>query len=88
VTTSSPTARAATIADGSYPGSRPLYIYIKKQHIGVIPGLQQYLKALIEAAAPGGALSRRGLIPLGADLYGAQLRATDDLPLLVKDGLK
>ena len=81
-------ATAATIADGSYPGSRPLYIYIKKQHIGVIPGLQQYLKALIEAAAPGGALSQRGLIPLGADIYATQLKATDDLPLLVKDGLK
>lgn len=81
-------ATAASIADGSYPGSRPLYIYIKKQHIGVIPGLQQYLKALIEAAAPGGALPQRGLIPLGADLYATQLRATDELPLLVKDGLK
>lgn len=81
-------ATAATIADGSYPGSRPLYIYIKKRHIGVIPGLQQYVKALIEAAAPNGTLSQRGLIPLGADLYAASLAAVDDLPLLVKDGLK
>ena len=81
-------ATAATIADGSYPGSRPLYIYIKKRHIGVIPGLQQYVKALIEAAAPNGTLSQRGLIPLGADLYATSLAAVDSLPLLLKDGLK
>lgn len=81
-------ATAATIADGSYPGSRPLYIYIKKRHIGVIPGLQQYVKALIEAAAPGGTLSERGLIPLGSDLYATALAAVDSLPLLTKDDLQ
>ena len=80
-------ATAASIADGSYPGSRPLYVYIKKRHIGVIPGLQQYVKALIEAAAPGGTLSERGLIPLGGELYASALAAVDSLPLLTKDDL-
>src|SRR5690606_27648478 len=32
-----------TIADGSYPVSRPLYFYVKKGHIGVIPGIKEYL---------------------------------------------
>ena len=80
-------ATAATVADGSYPGSRPLYIYVKKAHIGVIPGLQQYLDAFIRAAAAGGALESRGLIPLGADLYATSLRTVTDLPLLTADQL-
>ena len=31
------------IADGDYPISRPLYFYVKKQHIGTIPGIAEYL---------------------------------------------
>ena len=80
-------ATAATIADGSYPGSRPLFIYVKRAHIGVIPGLQQYLNAFIAAAAPGGSLSRRGMIPLDADLYAASQGAVRDLPLLTAEQL-
>lgn len=33
-----------TILDGSYPVSRPLFFYVKKQHYGFIPGLEQYVK--------------------------------------------
>ena len=32
-----------TIADGSYKVSRPLFFYVKKEHIGVIPGLQEFV---------------------------------------------
>ena len=31
------------IADGAYPVSRPLYFYVKKAHVGVIPGIKEYL---------------------------------------------
>ncbi len=81
-------ATAATIADGSYPGSRPLFIYVKKSHIGVIPGLQAYLQMFVDSAAAGGPLSRRGLIPLGAELYAASQSAVRDLPLLTADQLR
>ena len=81
-------ATTATVADGSYPGSRPLYIYVKRAHIGVIPGLQQYLQTFLRAAAANGPLSERGLIPLGSDLYAASLRATDELPLLTREQLQ
>lgn len=33
-----------TIADGSYTVSRPLFFYVKKEHIGFIPGLEQFVK--------------------------------------------
>ena len=35
---------ADTIADGSYTVSRPLYFYAKKEHIGLIPGMEEYIK--------------------------------------------
>ncbi len=54
------------IADGSYPVSRPLFFYVKSAHIGVIPGLAEYVDIFTSDAAvgPDGFLSDRGLIPL------------------------
>ena len=54
------------IADGSYPVSRPLYFYVKKAHIGVIPGIEGFLREFTHERAWGedGYLSDRGLIPL------------------------
>jgi phosphate transport system substrate-binding protein len=59
-----PTAQA--IADGSYPLARSLFIYVKKAHIGVTPGLQQFLIEFTSEAAvgQGGYLQDRGLVPL------------------------
>ncbi|MGI9259560.1 MAG: phosphate ABC transporter substrate-binding protein, partial [Gammaproteobacteria bacterium] len=50
----------------SYPVSRPLYIYVKKAHVGVIPGIEDFLAEFTSDAAWGefGYLSDRGLIPL------------------------
>ncbi len=56
----------ATISDGSYPLARSLYIYVKKAHIGVTPGLQEFLIEFTSEAAvgQGGYLQDRGLVPL------------------------
>jgi len=58
-----------SIADGSYPVSRPLYFYVKKAHVDVIPGLREYLKEFTSERAWGdeGYLADRGLIPMPAD---------------------
>ncbi|RZJ39752.1 MAG: phosphate ABC transporter substrate-binding protein, partial [Brevundimonas sp.] len=66
-----------TIADGSYPLSRSLFIYVKKQNIGVTPGLLTFVQEFLSegAAARGGYLQDRGLIPLPEDRLQAQ-RAT------------
>ncbi|WP_442955054.1 substrate-binding domain-containing protein [Parasphingorhabdus sp.] len=50
------------IASGEYPGARPLYIYVKKQHVGVIPGLGEYVLEFINAGARDGYLVKAGLI--------------------------
>ena len=54
------------IQDGSYPISRPLYFYVKKQHIGVIPGVAEFVKTFThkKAIGPRGYLTDLGLIPL------------------------
>ena len=54
------------IADGDYPVSRPLFFYVKKAHVDVIPGLKAYLREFTSERAWGdeGYLSDRGLIPL------------------------
>lgn len=52
----------AAIASGSYPGSRPLYLYVKKAHLGAIPGLHDLLKLYAANWGAGGPLVKRGLI--------------------------
>jgi phosphate transport system substrate-binding protein len=54
------------IANGKYPLSRPLFFYVKKAHVGVIPGIKEYLAEFTSEKAWGkdGYLSEKGLIPL------------------------
>ncbi|MEQ8896696.1 MAG: substrate-binding domain-containing protein [Roseovarius sp.] len=53
-----------SIASCEYPVSRPLFFYVKKAHIGVIPGLKEYAQFFTadEIAGPGGPLSNYGLV--------------------------
>ncbi len=54
------------IADGAYPVSRPLYFYVKKAHVGAVPGIQEYLAEFTCEKAWGeeGYLTDKGLIPM------------------------
>jgi phosphate transport system substrate-binding protein len=54
------------IADYSYAVSRPLYFYVKKAHIGKIPGIKEYIDEFMSDKASGdeGYLVDRGLIPM------------------------
>ena len=54
------------IASGKYKGSRPLFVYVKKQHVGVVPGLDKFIAEYVSEKAMGkeGYLSRKGLVPL------------------------
>lgn len=54
------------IADGKYPVSRPLFFYVKKAHVDVIPGMKGYLNEFTSEKAWGvdGYLSEKGMIPM------------------------
>lgn len=54
-----------TIASGEYPVSRPLFFYIKKAHIGAIPGLKEYASFFVsdQVAGDNGPLANYGLVP-------------------------
>jgi phosphate transport system substrate-binding protein len=56
------------IASGKYPLSRPIFFYVKKAHVGVIPGIKEYLTEFTSEKSWGkdGYLSEKGLIPLPA----------------------
>lgn len=58
-----------SIADGDYPVSRPLYFYVKKAHVGVIPGIAEFLAEFTSEKSWGdeGYLTDKGMIPLGEE---------------------
>ncbi|MGE0845006.1 MAG: PstS family phosphate ABC transporter substrate-binding protein [Flavobacteriaceae bacterium] len=68
-TMSGVTPSVETVAKGEYPVSRPLFFYIKKAHIGVIPGLKEYAEFFVSdrMAGPDGPLAEYGLVPAPED---------------------
>jgi phosphate transport system substrate-binding protein len=54
------------IASGKYKGSRLLYVYLKKQHVGLVPGLDKFAAEYVSPKAIGedGYLSKKGLVTL------------------------
>ncbi len=70
-----------TIADGSYPVSRPLYFYVKGQHVGTVPGIAEYLAEFTSEGSIGedGYLADKGMIPLPADARAEVAAAATEL---------
>ena len=79
-----------TIADGSYKASRPLFVYFKKQHVGVIPGLAEFAAEYVSDAATGedGYLGDKGLVPLPTDMHEKTAAAIAAMETLKGDELK
>ncbi len=77
------------IASDKYPVARSLFFYVKKAHVGVIPGIQDYVEEFSSAAAmgPNGYLKSVGLIvPTRDALMDLQDKAAN-MPNLAKDEL-
>ena len=51
-----------SISDFSYPGARPLYIYVKKAHIAPIKGLSEFVNEWTSAWGPDGYLKEKGMV--------------------------
>lgn len=77
------------IADGAYPVSRTMFYYIKKAHVGVIPGIMEYVAEFISEEASGeeGYLVDKGLIPLPEDAFAANAESIDALTVITEDDL-
>jgi len=54
------------IASYEYPGARPLFFYVKKEHVGVIPGVKEFINEFVsdKALSSDGYLFPAGLVPL------------------------
>ncbi|MBS0374780.1 MAG: substrate-binding domain-containing protein [Proteobacteria bacterium] len=74
-------ASLETISSGQYPISRPLFIYVKKSHVGVIPGLAEFVQEFVSDKAGGkeGYLVDKGLVPAPAKELKAQQAAAKAL---------
>jgi phosphate transport system substrate-binding protein len=66
-----------TVASGEYPVSRPLFFYVKGEHIGVIPGLAEFTEYFLSegVSGAGGILEAAGLIPQPAEKTAEVLAA-------------
>lgn len=63
-TVSGVTPSTETIAGGEYPVSRPLFFYVKKAHLGAVPGLKEYVGFFLsdDMVGPDGPLAQYGLV--------------------------
>jgi phosphate transport system substrate-binding protein len=80
-----------SIADKSYPISRPLYFYVKKAHVDVVPGMMGYLNEFTSERAWGedGYLAEKGMIPLPIAERRAMAESTRSLtPMTGNEPLK
>ncbi len=77
-----------SIAAGGYPGARPLFIYVKKQHIGKIPGIQEFITEFVESGVAGSYLAKIGLIASPDDVRAQSNAAVTDLVTIDGSDLK
>ena len=76
------------IASGEYPGARPLYIYVKKQNIGVIPGLKDYVLEFLKAGSKDAYLVKVGLIASPDDVQERMAGVVQNMTPLAMSDLK
>ena len=68
------------IADGSYPVSRDLWFYIKHSHVGIVPGLKEFMNEWTKHWGEDGLLSDAGMIPMSEEERAQYKDAMENLP--------
>lgn len=76
------------IASGDYAVSRDLFFYVKHEHVGVIPGVQEYMKEWTKHWGNDGILADAGMIPMPEQERMEMIRRMETLPVLTKEDLK
>jgi phosphate transport system substrate-binding protein len=77
------------IANGAFPASRPLYLYVKAQHVPAVRGMREFLAEYARESTwgRGGYLSRKGLVAAPEPLRRAGEAIARDLTLMATDDL-
>jgi phosphate transport system substrate-binding protein len=78
----------ASISDFSYPGARPLYIYVKAAHLRAVPGLKEFVAQFAASLNAGGFLARRGMVVAPAQVREAVLVTVKNMTPLDPSVLK
>jgi phosphate transport system substrate-binding protein len=76
------------ISSFAYPGARPLYMYVKKQHLDNIPGLRAYVAEWVKSWDKDGPLAKVGLVASPDDVRAANTAKATDFTVLTADELK
>ena len=78
------------IADGKYKGARRMYVYVKKAHIGVIPGLDKFVAEYASSKAMGedGYLTQKGLVALPKAEFEKSAKSATSMEVMKGDDLK
>jgi phosphate transport system substrate-binding protein len=82
------TPTIATISDGSYPGARKMFIYVKKAHIDKIPGIKEFIAEFLKGGAVGGYLTKLGMIASTDADYKMATEAANGLNAMTGADLK
>lgn len=78
----------ASISDFTYPGARPLYIYVKKAHVGPIKGLAEYINEWAKAWGPDGYLKEKGMVISPDDVRARNAKVVAEMTPLDPSVLK
>ncbi|NBW76446.1 MAG: phosphate ABC transporter substrate-binding protein [Sphingomonadaceae bacterium] len=77
-----------SISDFSYPGARPLYIYVKSAHVSAIKGLKEFVAEWAKNWSKGGLLARQGMVVSPDDVQAKNAKVASDLTIMDASGLK
>lgn len=76
-----------TISSGQYPGARPMFLYVKKQHMKAVPGIAEFLADYAANWGDDGLLTRRGMIASGAEARQSAQALIENQTVLTKADL-
>ncbi len=77
-----------TVSDFTYPGARPLYIYVKAAHLKSIKGMNEFAAMFAQNWGPNGPLKARGMVVAPDDVRAKNAEIVKSMTSLDPSGLK
>jgi phosphate transport system substrate-binding protein len=75
------------IASFKYPGARPLFVYVKKEHMRAIPGLGSFLDEWVKSWGKDGPLAKIGMVAMTPEAMAANLAKVQNQTVLTREEL-